>query len=166
MGGLDAHGVHHGIHGHSHLQFLLFQRNAEFVEGVEKLGVDLFERFGPFFLHRRCVIAYCLEVDFGYVKMGPVGRGEREPVAVGLQAEFEQPVGLSFAGGDKPYHVLVETLGDDLRVDVGGKTIFIVARNRAVNVAAARYACAGGIRLAGLRRRRWEFRFFVHKTIG
>ena len=150
MGGLDAHGVHHGVHGHSHLQFLFLERNTEFVESVEKLGVYLVERFGPFLLHRRGIIAYCLEVYFGDVEMGPVRRGEREPVSVGLQAEFKQPVRLSLSGGNKPYHVLVETLGDNLRVDVGGETIFVVARHGTVNVSAARHARARSFGLAGL----------------
>ena len=58
--------------------------------------------------------------------MSPVGLLHCEPVAVGFQPKIEEPFRLTLLLGDKPHHVLVESTGDNICVNVGGEAIFIL----------------------------------------
>ena len=59
--------------------------------------------------------------------MGPCGHLEREPVAVGLEAEFEQPLGLAFEAGDTAHHVLVEAALYAVGVYVADEAVLVLA---------------------------------------
>ena len=48
-------------------------------------------------------------------------------MAESLQTEFQQPLRLAFHFGNVAYHILVQPLGDDMRIDVGHKSILIFA---------------------------------------
>ena len=118
MCGLDRHRVHHGVDGHAGEHFLLFEGNAQTVECLDELGVDLVDALRPFFFLRGGVVAYGLIVDVGDVEMRPAGHLEGRPVAVGFQTEVEKPVGFSFFPGNKPDDVFVEAALDDVAVDI------------------------------------------------
>ena len=47
-------------------------------------------------------------------------------MTVSLEAELQEPLGLLFLCRDETYHLLVETLGDSLRMDVSHETILVV----------------------------------------
>ena len=127
MGGLDGNGVHYRVHCHACQLFLLLQGDAELIECVEQLGIHLVERFGALLFHRSGIIAYGLEINGGHVEVSPCRRREREPVTVRLQSEIKQPFRLAFFARYEPDHILVESHGDDVGVDVGYETVFVVA---------------------------------------
>ena len=57
--------------------------------------------------------------------MSPRGLRHRLPVAEGLQAELEHPVGLALLLRDEAHHLLVKTFFNDVGMHVGGKAVFI-----------------------------------------
>ena len=146
MGGLDADGVHHGIDGHARELFLLLEGYAEAVEGVDELGVDLVEALRSLLGTRGGIVAYGLEVDGRYVEVGPVGFLHRQPVAVGLQAEFEEPFGFALLGRDHSHHILAQAAGYHISVDVGGEAVFIVAARHIVEHVALGLRGRGALR--------------------
>ena len=58
--------------------------------------------------------------------MTPSGGLERQPVAVGFQAKFQQPLGLALKLRDATNYILVKSLGDDVGLDVGHKAVLIL----------------------------------------
>ena len=58
--------------------------------------------------------------------VAPGGSLQRQPVAVGLQAELQQPLGLTLQGRDAAHHILVKSLGDDLGLNVGHKAVLVL----------------------------------------
>ena len=58
--------------------------------------------------------------------MPPLRLFHREPVAEGLQAELQQPVGLTLLLRDESHHVLAESHGNHLRRHVGGEAELIL----------------------------------------
>ena len=127
-GGLDGHGVHHGVHGHAAQRHLLLQGDAQLVEGLDELGVHVVQRAGAVLLLRRGVgvVRYALVVNLRDAQMGPRGHVHRQPVAVGLQAEVQQPGGLAFLFGDEAHGVLREAAVDDVGVHVGGEAVLVL----------------------------------------
>ena len=125
MGGLHRHRVHHGVDSHARQAFLLVEGDAQLVERLADLGVNLVKRAGRLLLPRRGIVADGLEIDVGHLQVPPLRRGHGEPVAVGLQAELKQPLRLMLEPRDKPHHILVKPHGDDLGVDVGHETVFV-----------------------------------------
>ena len=136
MGCLDGDGVHYGVDGHSGELLLLLKGDSELIEGAYQLGVDLVEALGTLLPDGSGVVADGLEVDIGHLEVTPFGRGEGEPVTVGLEAEVEHPVGLAFLARDEADDVLVEAYGDDVGVDIGDEAVFIVAAGDVVENAA------------------------------
>ena len=51
---------------------------------------------------------------------------ESEPMAICLEAQFEHPLGLLLLLRDKANDALVQTLGDELGLDIGAKAILVV----------------------------------------
>ena len=125
--GLDAHGVHHGVDGHARQGFLLLQGYAEAVEGVEYLRVHFVEAFGALGGAWRGVVADGLIVDGRDVEVCPLRHFEREPVAVGLEAEVEQPLGLVFEPGDGAHDVFAEPSLYAVCVDVADESVLVFA---------------------------------------
>ena len=124
---IAAYHVHHGIRGNSAESHLLVERDAEFVEGLAQLRIYFVEVLGTLFLLGGCIVADSLEVDFGNVEVSPAGHLHSEPVAVGFKSEVEQPLRLALHLRDVAHHILIETLGNHMGVDVGYESIFIVA---------------------------------------
>ena len=67
----DRYGVHHGVDGYSGQSHPLFKRNAQLVECLHQLRVDLFRRFAFFCACRIGVIRNGLVVDGGQVNVRP-----------------------------------------------------------------------------------------------
>ncbi len=125
MGGLDADGVHDGVYGHSGKLFLLLQGDAELVEGLYQLRVHLVETLLQFLFLGGGIIGDSLEVYLRYVEVSPAGHGQREPMPVSLQTEFEKPFRLTLHSRDKPNDVFIQPRRDNLRLDVARKAVFI-----------------------------------------
>lgn len=119
--------------------FLLIERDAEFVEGVEQLGVDLIETLFELFGLRGGVIADSLEVDGGNVEMRPVGWREGEEIAVSVEAELQQPFGLVFEARYGAYGVFAQSRRHNLCVDVGDEAVFVFFLLGAAEEVAARF---------------------------
>ena len=126
---LHAHAVHHGIHCHTTQAQLLLQGDAQLVKGLLQLGVNLLFVAGSL-LAGSGIVADVLVVDVGHMHMAPCGRFERQPVAIGLQAKLQQPLGLTLQSRDAAHHILVKSLGDDLGLDVGHKAVFVLSLRR------------------------------------
>ena len=58
--------------------------------------------------------------------MPPSGLHLCEPIAVSLQTELQQPVGLALLLRDEANHVFVQTLFDDFSVYVGGEAKLVL----------------------------------------
>ena len=129
-GGGDGDAVEYGIDGDACKALLLFQGDAQLVEGAEKLFIDLVEALQEFLRLRGRVVVHVLEVYFRVVDVGPAGDlllvGLGAPVAVGFEAPFQHPVGFFLLGGNPADDVLVETTGSGFGLDVGDETILIV----------------------------------------
>ena len=125
MGGLDAHRVHHGIHGHAAEMLLLFKRDAQFVECLDKLRVYLVHAFLLLRRLGRGIITYGLEINLRNGEMSPVRHGQGEPVSVSLQTEVKQPIRLSLLARNKAYDILVQTCRYYFRIYVRCKTVLI-----------------------------------------
>ncbi len=126
MGRFNRNRVHNGIHRHSRKLFLLLKGYAEFVKCLYKLRINLVKAFRPLLLNRGGIIAYRLEIYIGHVQMRPFRGRKRKPVAERLQSEIKHPVRLPLFPGYQPDHILVKPYRDNLGVDIGDKTIFIV----------------------------------------
>lgn len=124
-GGFDRHGVHHGINGHTRECQTLMKRDAEFVEGFHQFGVYLFAAFLLLFLGRVGIIRDGLIVDLWQVDVSPFGLLQCEPIAIGLQAEVEQPFWFAFLRGDETNDIFIEASLDDFRMDIGGEAVFV-----------------------------------------
>ena len=124
-GGFDRHGVHHGINGHTRECQTLMKRDAEFVEGLHQFGVYLFAAFLLLFLGRVGIIRDGLIVDLWQVDVSPFGLLQCEPIAIGLQAEVEQPFWFAFLRGDETNDIFIEASLDDFRMDIGGEAVFV-----------------------------------------
>ena len=120
---LHRYRVHDRIDSRAAESEPLLERNAELIESLLQLWVDLLVL--RFLSQRVGIVGYCLEIDVRNVDVSPCGNGESLPVAVSLQTEVEEPVGLSLLLGDKPHDILVESFRDDLGLYVGGETILI-----------------------------------------
>ena len=123
-GGLHRHRVHHCVDSRTAQGQALLKGNAQLVERFFQLGVYL-----PvlWLLGQRVgIVGDGLEVDLRHMHMSPFRHRQREPVAISLQAEVEQPLGLALLLRDQPHHVLVESLGDDICVNVGGEAVLVL----------------------------------------
>lgn len=133
MGSFDGDGVHDGVDGHAAKLLLFLERDAEFVECFEELGVDFVEAFWAGVGTWGGVVADGVEVDGGYVEVSPVGHFEGLPVMEGFESEVEHPVGLTFFSGDESDDVFVQSFGDDVGIDVADKAVFVFALSGVVD---------------------------------
>ena len=129
IGRLDAHAVHHGVHSHTAQSQLFLQRDAQLVECLLQFRVNLLF-LASLLLSRSGIVADVLIVDSGHMDMAPRRSLQGQPVAVGFQAEFQQPLGLTLQGGDAAHHILVKSLGDDLGLNVGHKAVLVLGLRR------------------------------------
>ena len=123
--GLHRGGVHHGVDGHSGEFFLLVERDAEFVEGRQKLRVDLIQAL-RLALFWRCVIYNVLIINRWDGEMCPSRHLQRLPMTERLKTEFQQPFRLLFLLRNKPDNVFIQTLRYHIGLDIGHKTELVV----------------------------------------
>ena len=121
--GLDRYGVKHRVHCGAGQHASLVQGNAEFVESGHQLGVDLL-LLRRFFGGRE--IDDVLEVYLRDVQVGPCRHLHGQPLAVGLQAEVEEPLRLALFLRYQPYNVLVQALGDELLLHLRLKAVLVL----------------------------------------
>ena len=57
--------------------------------------------------------------------MCPIGLLQSEPVTVRLEAVFKEPLGFFLLLGNEANNFLVQTLVNDFRLNIGGKTVLI-----------------------------------------
>ena len=121
IGGAHTHAVDNGIHRHAAQCLALLKGYAQFVEGLHQFWIHL----ALFLLLGSGKVADVLVVDFGQVHVPPGGLAQRFPVCKRLQTELQQPLRLMLEGRNLAHHILVESFGNHIRVDVGHKAIFI-----------------------------------------
>ena len=124
-GGLHGNGVHDGIHGHAGQHFLLFQRDAQFVEGVHQFGIHLVHAGKLFFLFGYGEICYVLIIRSFEVQVTPFGLFQGGPMAVCLKAELQQPFGFVLACGNHAHYVLIDAFGKLFHINIRHETVFI-----------------------------------------
>ena len=124
-GGLDRHGVHHGVDRNARQRHLLFERNAQFVEGALQLRVHFVHRVQLLFGLRSRIVDDLLKVDRGDRQVGPRRRFQRQPMAVSRHAPLGHPFRLALFGGDQPHDILRETLADGFGFDVRRKAVLV-----------------------------------------
>ena len=95
------HRVDDRVDRHAAEALLLGEGDPELVEHGPQFGVDLVEARQRGLRLRGRVVADVLVVDRPVVDVLPVRLGESEPVAVGAQAPFEQPLRLVLLGRDQ-----------------------------------------------------------------
>ncbi len=98
------------------------QGDAELVVGFDQLRVDFIEALGSV-LHRfgRGEIGDFVEFDRRVLHMRPFRLSHLQPVAVGLQAPFEQPLGLVLAAGNEPDGVFIQARWQGVGLDIRGE---------------------------------------------
>ena len=120
--------IHHRIDRHAAEDLLLLEGDAELVESLEELGIDLAQVLRPlFFLLRGSIIDNILVIDGRDVEMSPGRHFERLPVAKGAEAEVEQPFRLVFLGGNEADGLFVEAAMYRFRIYMGNEAVFILA---------------------------------------
>ena len=130
-GGGHGNAVEHRVHRDAGQHRLLLQGDAELVVGLQQLGIDLVQALGAVLLGLgRGVVNDVLVVDGRVVDVGPGRLLHGQPVAIGLQAPFEQPFRLVLLGGNQADDVLVQAAGDGIGFDVGDESplIFLIRK--------------------------------------
>ena len=97
--------------------------NSELVECLLKFRIDLLRAVLRFFRSR--IIYDVLKINFRNIKMGPCRESHLLPAAECLQTELEHPFRLVLLGRNQAYNVLIQTLGNELLLDIGHKAVFI-----------------------------------------
>jgi hypothetical protein len=125
-GGLHRDTIHHSIHGHAGQLLLLLERNTQSFEGPEQLRVHLIEALGCLALGGIGIIDDILKIDAGDLQVSPFRLLHGEPMAVGLQAELQEPFRLLLLRRDQPDHLFIETLLNHFGLHIGGEPEFIL----------------------------------------
>ena len=143
-GGFHADGIHDGVVGHLDLSVRLTgffrlgftqvdagqrsplaQRDAQFVESRQQLGVDIVHAF--LLLLLGCgIIDDVLVVHLLVVEMRPVGLLHLLPATERLQTELQQPFGFALLLGNETDHILVEALANGVGGNVGNKAPLVL----------------------------------------
>ena len=116
------------VHGDTGQLLLLFQRNAQLVEGLQDLGVHLFQALGAIRRSGRSgVVDDILIIDGRELDVLPLGLLvlDLEPVAVGPQPPLQHEFWLVFLGRDEADGLLVQPLGDGIRLDIGHESVLV-----------------------------------------
>ncbi len=106
-------------------QLLLVQRDAELVEHLADLGIDVVHAVEHRLLPRRRPVADRLVVDRGDLQLGPVGLVHLRPRLVRGQPPLEQPLGLVLLRRDQPDDVLVQPRRRDVGVELGAEAVLV-----------------------------------------
>ena len=123
-GGGDGHRVKDGVHGHDASQgFALLEGNAQFVESLGQFGIDLLGTV--FVLLGSGKIDNVLKINGRHVQVRPVRHRHGLPLAQGVQAEFQQPLGFFLPGRYHTDDVFVQSLGNELLFNVCHKSFLV-----------------------------------------
>src|SRR3990172_146686 len=122
-GGRDRHAVEDGVDRNAGQPLLLLERDAELFVGALELGVDLVEAIRVHLDLGRGVVTNRLVVDGRIVDVLPPGLLHGEPVAIGLEPPLEEPRRFPFLRGDGAHDLLVQSLGDGIRLDLGDEAV-------------------------------------------
>jgi hypothetical protein len=121
----DARAVHDGVDGHAAETFLFVERDAEFIEHFQNVGIDLVEAIEFFLRLRRGVVDVGLVIDLGVVRVRPMGLFHREPMLIGFETPIAEKFGFALLFGNAADGVLVEAGGEGFGFDIAGKTVFV-----------------------------------------
>ena len=117
--------VDDGVDGDVAQQLLLVQRDAELVEHLANLWIDVVDAVEYRLLLRRRPVADRLVVDRGDLQLRPVGFVHLRPGLVRRQPPVEQPLGLVLLGRDQPHDVLAQPGRRDVGVEVGAEAVLV-----------------------------------------
>ncbi len=120
----DRHAVKNDIHGDPGKCLALVHRHAQLLKSAQQLRIHFVHGRELLWL-RRGEIADVLEVDLRVRDVRPGGFPHRQPVAVRLQPELEQPFRFAFLRRNQAYDVLAQSLRHDIRLDVGNEPVLV-----------------------------------------
>jgi hypothetical protein len=100
-GGHDGDGIEHRVDRHLALlhageDFLLRQRNAELLIGLQQFRIDLVERARSGHALRRGIVIEIVEIDLRILDARPGRLFHGQPAAIGVETPFQHPVRLLF----------------------------------------------------------------------
>ncbi len=123
----DRNRVEDRVHRDAGERRPLVQRDAQLLVGLEELRIDVGEGLRPVLLRlRRRVVDDRLIVDRRIVDVLPGRLGHGEPVAIGLEAPLEEPLGLPLESGDLPHRLFRKAGRQGLLLDVGDETELVL----------------------------------------
>ena len=107
---------------------LLFERYAEFVEGLLQLRVDVVHGSPrlPLGGLGGGIIDDILKIYLRDVEMGPGRQLHRLPMAEGGQPVLGHPFGLLLLAGYEPDDLFVQSARNGLRIYIGCKTVLVL----------------------------------------
>ncbi len=128
----DGDGIEYGIDrdpvfgSNAGEHFLLTQRNAELLVGLEDLGIDLVERLRRLVRLRSGVIVDIVEIYLGIADARPVRLLHGQPAAIGVETPFQHPFRLFLLGRNEADDVFAQALGGLLHLDDGLEAILVL----------------------------------------
>ena len=137
VGGSHRYRIENHVHRHARECGAFIHRHAEFFKGAQQFGIDLIHA-GEFFLRlRRGVVTDVLKIDFRIMHIGPRRRRHGQPVAIGLETKFQQPLRLVFLRRNKPDGVFAQALGRSIGFDIGDEAVLVGLIDQFLNRCAA-----------------------------
>ncbi len=134
-GGGDGDTVEHSIDGDvmraldTGKDFLLLQRDTEFLVDFQKFRIDLVEAFRLVLLLRRGIVIDVLKIDLRIMDIRPFRLDHGQPVAIGLQTPFQEPFRLFLFRGNEADDILVQADRRGIGRDIAEKAVFIFVGN-------------------------------------
>ena len=127
-GGLHRGRVHHRINRHTRQSKLLLERNTQLIECSLEFGIDILDgsRLRLLLLRSR-IVDNILKIYLGDIQMCPSWQLHSLPMAESLEAQFEQPLGLTLLLRYQAHNALIQTTADIFGFDIRGESIFILA---------------------------------------
>ncbi len=104
----NAGAVHDGIDSDTAQALLFVERNAEFVEHLENVGIDLVEAIEFLLRLGHGIIDIALVVDRGIVRIRPMRLFHREPMTKGFEAPFAEKFGFVLFVGNAANGIFVQ----------------------------------------------------------
>ena len=131
--------VKHGINrhlrcGHASQNFLLAQRNTEFLIGIENGRIDFIQRLRRRIQLRRGVVIGFIEVDLRILHPRPSGLGHGQPALVSIKPPFEHPFRLALFGRNKADNIFGKALWGLVDLQIGRKSIFVLINIKRFNL--------------------------------
>ena len=118
--------IDNGINSDVAEHLLLMQRDAELVEHLADVGIDIVHAVEDRLLLRGCPIADRLIVDWSDLKLGPVGLFHLLPRRERLQTPLQQPLRLVLLRRDQTHGLLAQPWRCDVGIEIGTEAKFVV----------------------------------------